>query len=45
VNGRPEPLNGNWSSPLPPLRHNGYCIQTTPGNNSFAAFSVSAGPN
>ncbi len=46
VNGRPEPLNGNWSSPLPPLRHNGYCIQTTPANNdASAAFSVSAGPN
>jgi FtsP/CotA-like multicopper oxidase with cupredoxin domain len=45
VNGRPEPLDGNWNSPLPPLRHNGYCIQTTPGSNSFAAFSVSAGPN
>jgi spore coat protein A, manganese oxidase len=45
VNGRVEPLNGNWNSPLPPLRHNGYCIQTTPGNNAFAAFSASAGPN
>jgi FtsP/CotA-like multicopper oxidase with cupredoxin domain len=40
VNGRVEPLNGNWTSPLPPLRHNGYCIQTTAGNNSFAAFSA-----
>jgi hypothetical protein len=45
VNGRVEPLNGNWNSPLPPIRHNGYCIQTTTGNNSSAAFSVSAGPN
>ena len=33
VNGRVEPQNGNWNSPLPPMRHNGYCIQTTPGNN------------
>jgi spore coat protein A len=40
VNGRVEPLNGNWNSPLPPMRHNGYCIQTTAGNNSFAAFSA-----
>ena len=40
VNGRVEPLNGNWTSPLPPMRHDGYCIQTTPGNNSFAAFSA-----
>lgn len=40
VNGRVEPQNGNWNSPLPPMRHNGYCIQTTPGNNSFAAFSA-----
>jgi hypothetical protein len=40
VNGRVEPLNGNWNSPLPPMRHNGYCIQTTSGNNSFAAFSA-----
>jgi spore coat protein A, manganese oxidase len=40
VNGRVEPLNGNWTYPLPPLRHDGYCIQTTPGNQSFAAFSA-----
>lgn len=45
VNGRVEPLNGNWNYPLPPLRHNGYCIQTSTGNNSFAAFSASAGPS
>jgi hypothetical protein len=45
VNGRVEPLNAKWNSPLPPLRHNGYCIQTTAGNGSSAAFSVSAGPN
>lgn len=45
VNGRVEPLNGNWNNPLPPLRHNGYCIQSTSGNNSFAAFSAFAGPN
>ena len=40
VNGRVEPQNGNWTSPLPPLRHNGYCIQTSGANNSFAAFSA-----
>jgi hypothetical protein len=40
VNQRVEPLNGNWTSPLPPMRHNGYCIQTTAGNNSFAAFAA-----
>jgi hypothetical protein len=40
VNGRVEPLNGNWTSPLPPMRHDGYCIQTTAGNNSFAAFAA-----
>jgi FtsP/CotA-like multicopper oxidase with cupredoxin domain len=40
VNGRVEPLNGNWNNPLPPFRHNGYCIQTTSGNNSFAAFTA-----
>jgi hypothetical protein len=45
VNGRPQNPNGNWSLPLPPLRHNGYCIQTTAGNQSYGAFSVSAGPN
>jgi FtsP/CotA-like multicopper oxidase with cupredoxin domain len=45
VNGRVEPLTGNWNNPLPPMRHNGYCIQTTTGNNSFAAFSAWAGPN
>ena len=27
VNGRPEPLNGNWNYPLPPMRNDGYCIQ------------------
>ncbi len=40
VNGRVEPTNGNWTVPLPPLRHDGYCIQTTAGSNSFAAFSA-----
>jgi hypothetical protein len=45
VNGRPEPLNTGWKYPLPPLRHNGYCIQTTAGGNSWASFSASAGPN
>jgi spore coat protein A len=45
VNGRVEPQTGNWNYPLPPMRHNGYCIQTTAGNQSFAAFSAWAGPN
>jgi FtsP/CotA-like multicopper oxidase with cupredoxin domain len=40
INGRVEPTNGNWTVPLPPLRHDGYCIQTTAGSNSFAAFSA-----
>ena len=40
VNGRVEPLNGNWNYPLPPLRNDGYCIQVSAGNNSFAAFSA-----
>jgi len=40
VNGRTEPLNGNWNYPLPPMRNEGYCIQITAGNNSFAAFAA-----
>jgi hypothetical protein len=40
VNGRTEPLNGNWSYPLPPMRNEGYCIQTTAGNSATAAFSA-----
>jgi hypothetical protein len=40
VNGRVEPLNGNWNYPLPPLRNDGYCIQVSPGNNSYAAFAA-----
>jgi spore coat protein A len=43
VNGRVEPLNDAWKSPLPPLRHDGYCIQTTPGNKPSAAFAVRSG--
>jgi len=39
VNGKVMPLNGNWSK-LPTQRHEGYCIQTTAGNNSFASFSA-----
>ena len=39
VNGRLMPLNGNWTA-LPTQRHEGYCIQTTAGNNSFAAFTA-----
>jgi FtsP/CotA-like multicopper oxidase with cupredoxin domain len=45
VNGRAQVLNGNWKQPLPPFRNNGYCIQTTAGQNAFAAFSVFTGPN
>ena len=40
VNGRTEPLNGTWTYPLPPMRNDGYCIQVSAGNNSFAAFSA-----
>jgi FtsP/CotA-like multicopper oxidase with cupredoxin domain len=40
VNGRTEPLNGNWNYPLPPMRDDGYCIQTTTGNQSSANFSA-----
>jgi FtsP/CotA-like multicopper oxidase with cupredoxin domain len=40
VNGRVEPLNGNWNYPLPPLRNDGYCIQVSAGNNSYAAFAA-----
>lgn len=45
VNGRVQTQSGNWNLPLPPFRHNGYCIQTTAGNQSFASFAVWAGPN
>jgi spore coat protein A, manganese oxidase len=40
VNGRAMPLNGTWPQPLPPQRNMGYCIQTTAGNQPFAAFSA-----
>jgi hypothetical protein len=40
VNGRVEPQNSNWTTPLPPLRHNGYCIQTTGKDNAAASFSA-----
>ena len=40
INGRPEPLNGNWNYPLPPMRNDGYCIQVSAGNNSYAAFAA-----
>ena len=43
VNGRPEPLNGNWNYPLPPQRNGGYCIQAPPGDPSFAAFTANSG--
>jgi hypothetical protein len=40
INGRVEPLNATWNYPLPPMRNDGYCIQVTAGNNSFAAFAA-----
>jgi FtsP/CotA-like multicopper oxidase with cupredoxin domain len=40
VNGRVEPLNGNWNYPLPPLRNDGYCIQVSAGQNPWAAFAA-----
>jgi spore coat protein A len=40
VNGRVEPLNGNWNYPLPPMRNDGYCIQVSPGQNPWAAFAA-----
>jgi FtsP/CotA-like multicopper oxidase with cupredoxin domain len=40
VNGRAMPLNGNWPQPLPPQRNMGYCIQTTAGNQPWAAFTA-----
>jgi FtsP/CotA-like multicopper oxidase with cupredoxin domain len=40
VNGRLEPLNGNWKYPLPPMRNDGYCIQISAGEPFFAAFSA-----
>jgi FtsP/CotA-like multicopper oxidase with cupredoxin domain len=41
VNGRSEPLNGNWHVPLPPMRNDGYCIQVTGDTaNPGASFSV-----
>ena len=43
VNGRTEPLNGNWNYPLPPQRNGGYCIQTTAGDFAWAAFSAWTG--
>jgi spore coat protein A len=40
VNGRVEPANASFTTPLPPMRHNGYCIQTTGKNNKAASFSA-----
>jgi FtsP/CotA-like multicopper oxidase with cupredoxin domain len=40
VNGRAEPLNGNWNYPLPPMRDDGYCIQVSAGNNATASFTA-----
>jgi spore coat protein A, manganese oxidase len=39
VNGKPMPLNGNWTA-LPTQRNQGYCIQATAGNQAFAAFTA-----
>jgi hypothetical protein len=40
VNGTTESCdNGNWSS-IPAARNGGYCIQTTSGNQPWAAFAV-----
>jgi hypothetical protein len=40
VNGRVEPANASFTTPLPPMRHNGYCIQTTGKNAKAASFSA-----
>ncbi len=40
VNGRAQPANDDWRSPLPPQRHGGYCIQTTPGDRPSASFTA-----
>jgi FtsP/CotA-like multicopper oxidase with cupredoxin domain len=40
INGRVEPSNASFKVPLPPLRHDGYCIQTTGTNNANASFSA-----
>jgi hypothetical protein len=40
VNGVVMPLNGNWPMPLPKQRNMGYCIQTTGGNQPWAAFTA-----
>jgi FtsP/CotA-like multicopper oxidase with cupredoxin domain len=40
VNGRVEPQTGNWNYPLPPMRNDGYCIQVSAGNQSYAAFAA-----
>ena len=40
INGRTEPLNGNWNYPLPPMRNDGYCIQVSAGQFPWAAFAA-----
>jgi len=40
INGRPQPVNGNWKYPMPPMRDDGYCIQISAGTNAFAAFAA-----
>jgi FtsP/CotA-like multicopper oxidase with cupredoxin domain len=41
VNGVPEVCNGQgWPAPLPVQRNEGYCIQTTAGNNPTASFTA-----
>ena len=40
INGRVQPHDSNWTTPLPPMRHDGYCIQTTAaGGDQSARFS------
>lgn len=41
VNGEVQQCDStNWEQPLPPQRSHGYCIQTTAGNQPFAAFAT-----
>lgn len=42
INGRTQNCAGstNWTLPLPAKQNNGYCFQTTAGQNSFAYFGT-----
>ena len=40
INGRVQPFDAAFTTPLPPMRHDGYCIQTTGVNNANASFSA-----